>query len=107
STDMKVLVTGASGHIGGHVVDQLLNMNHSVRALARKSSDLRGVRASEIEIIHGDIKDRSAVKKAAEGCDAIIHLAAVYKTIAKTAEEIVEPAVAGARNILEVAAEHG
>lgn len=104
---MKVLVTGASGHIGGHVVDQLLNRSHSVRALARKSSDLRGVRASEIEIINGDIKDRSAVKKAAEGCEAIIHLAAVYKTIAKTAEEIVEPAVSGARNVLEVAAELG
>ena len=107
STEMKVLVTGASGHIGGHVVDHLLNMNHSVRALVRKSSDLRGVRASEIEIVHGDIKDKSAVRKAAEGCDAVIHLAAVYKTIAKTPEEIVEPAVTGARNVLEVAVELG
>ena len=37
------------------------------------------------------------LKEAAQGCDAIIHLAAVYKTIAKTPEEIVEPAIVGQR----------
>jgi len=44
---------------------------------------------------------------AAQGCDRIIHLAAVYKTIAATAEEIVEPAVVGSKNIFEAAKQAG
>lgn len=103
---MKVLVTGANGHIGSHVVRQLLDAGHEVRAMVRKSADLRGLEGLKPEFAHGDIMDAEAVMKAAEGCDAIIHMAAVYKTIANSAEEIVAPAVAGAENVFKAAAAH-
>lgn len=104
---MKVLVTGANGHIGSHVVRQLLDQQHQVRAMVRKGSDLRGLDGLKPDFVYGDIMDEAAVMAAAEGCDAIIHMAAVYKTIAKTPEEIVEPAVKGAEIVFKAAAKHG
>lgn len=104
---MKVLVTGANGHIGSQVVRLLLDQGHDVKAMVRESADLSGLQGLEPELAYGDIMDAAAVEKAAEGCQAIIHMAAVYKTIAKTAEEIVAPAVKGAENVFQAAARHG
>jgi len=104
---MQVLVTGANGHIGAHVVRQLLDQGHQVRAFVRQGADLRALEGLSPEFAEGDIMDRDAVQKAAAGVDAIIHMAAVYKTIAKTVDEIVEPAIQGARNVFEAARDQG
>ncbi|PIE38273.1 MAG: nucleoside-diphosphate sugar epimerase [Gammaproteobacteria bacterium] len=104
---MKVLVTGANGHIGANVVRALLEQAHQVRAFVRKSADLRGLEGLEVEYAYGDVMDADSLAAAAQGCEAIIHLAAVYKTWAKTAEEIVEPAMLGTRNIFAAAAKAG
>ncbi|WP_369602326.1 NAD-dependent epimerase/dehydratase family protein [Hahella sp. SMD15-11] len=104
---MKILVTGANGHIGAHVVRQLLDEGHAVRAFVRPRADVRALEGLDLEYARGDVMDAEAVHQAAEGCDAIIHLAAVYKTIAETAEEIVEPAVRGAENVFRAAHAHG
>ncbi len=100
---MKVLVTGANGHIGANVCRELLSQGHQVRAFVRDSADMRGLDGLELECVRGDVMDQSALVDAASGCEAIIHLAAVYKTIADTVEEIVEPAVTGSKNIFEAA----
>lgn len=104
---MKVLVTGANGHIGANVCRELLAQGHEVRAFVREQADLRGIEGLDVEIVHGDVMQLDTLLPAAEGCERIIHLAAVYKTIAKTAEEIVEPAVQGSRNIFEAAKSAG
>lgn len=100
---MQVLVTGANGHIGSHVVRQLIEQGHSVKAFIRASSDLTGLNGLDVELVRGDVMDAEALTKASNGVDAIIHMAAVYKTIAKTAEEIVEPAIQGAKNVFVAA----
>jgi len=100
---MKVLVTGANGHIGANVVRELLSRGHEVRAFVRESANLRGLEGLELERYYGDVMDLDSLIPAAQGCDKVIHLAAVYKTIADTPEEIVEPAVVGSRNIFEAA----
>jgi dihydroflavonol-4-reductase len=104
---MKVLVTGANGHIGANVVRELLEEGHEVRAFVRKTADLRGIEGLDIELVYGDVMSLDTLIPAAQGCERIIHLAAVYKTIASTPEEIVEPAVVGSKNIFEAAKQAG
>jgi dihydroflavonol-4-reductase len=103
-----VLVTGANGHIGCHVVRDLLQHGYRVRALVRPNADLRGLDGvSGYETAHGDVQNADSLLKAAEGVDAIIHLAAVYKINARNADEIVKPAVEGTQHILAAAKAHG
>jgi dihydroflavonol-4-reductase len=104
---MKVLVTGANGHIGSNVVRSLISQDYQVKAFIRKSSDTRGLDGLDIEYCYGDVMNAESLEQAVIGCDAIIHLAAVYKTIAKTPEEIVEPAIEGAKNVFAAAHKAG
>lgn len=104
---MKVLVTGANGHIGANVVRSLLKQNYQVKAFIRKESDTRGLEGLEFETCYGDVMNAESLEQAVLGCDAVIHLAAVYKTIAKTPEEIVEPAIEGAKNVFAAAHKAG
>ena len=104
---MKVLVTGANGHIGSNVVRSLLAQDYHVKAFIRKGADTRGLDGLDIEYCYGDVMKVETLEEAVIGCDAVIHLAAVYKTIAKTPEEIVEPAIEGAKNIFAAAHKAG
>lgn len=104
---MRVLVTGANGHIGAHVVRALLDEGHEVRAFMRKSSNQQGLEGLSIEPVYGDVMDPASLEQAVEGCEAVIHLAAVYKTIAETADEIVAPAIQGAENLYRAAQKAG
>lgn len=104
---MKVLVTGANGHIGANVVRALIKQGHVVRGFIRQASDTQGIDGLDIELSYGDVMNADSLEQAAIGCDAIIHLAAVYKTIAKTADEIVEPAIEGAKNVFAAANKAG
>ena len=70
----KILVTGASGFIGQHLVQHLLREGYPIRALVHKGSQWKG-RPDSIEVLEGDIRDESTMKMAANGCDTIIHLA--------------------------------
>ena len=103
----RILVTGANGHLGANTVRALLKKNYNVNAFVRKNSDLRGIAGLPITYYFGDILDREALIKAAMGCEAIIHHAAVYKVWAKTPGEVMEPAIEGTRNIFDAAATAG
>ncbi|MCH8496868.1 MAG: NAD-dependent epimerase/dehydratase family protein [Marinobacter sp.] len=103
----NILVTGANGHIGAHVVRQLLEQGYKVRGFVRPGSDRRGLEGLDIELFEGDVMNREQLVEAARDQQAIIHLAAVYKTIAKTAEEIVAPAIQGAENVFAAAHAQG
>jgi UDP-glucose 4-epimerase len=72
---MKVLVTGGSGFIGSHVVDRLLAHGHEPVNFDLAPS--RHHPPTELRAVLGDIADRDTAWRAARGCDAIIHLAAV------------------------------
>ncbi|MBT0769439.1 NAD-dependent epimerase/dehydratase family protein [Kineosporia sp. J2-2] len=68
---MKVLVTGASGMLGGGVALKLAARGDDVTVFQRRPSSLTGVRE-----ITGDITDQAAIGRAVEGMDAVVHLAA-------------------------------
>jgi dihydroflavonol-4-reductase len=97
---MTVLVTGASGHIGAHVVRHLLAQGRAVRALVRPTSNLRGLEGLEVEMVHGDVRERSSLVSALKGCSTLYHLAAVVAEWARDPAVIYRTAIDGTANIL-------
>ena len=69
-----ILVTGGTGFVGRHLVSRLMEMEERVRVLARSGDDLPGA-----EVIHGDVRDLSAVVGAARGCRAVVHLVGIIR----------------------------
>jgi UDP-glucose 4-epimerase len=72
---VKVLVTGAAGFIGSHVVDRLQGAGHEPRIFDLVESPHHP--PSEVDTVLGDLCDLDAVRHAVTGCDAVLHLAAV------------------------------
>lgn len=73
---MKILVTGATGFLGGHVVRRLVRDGHTVRILRRESSSLADLQGLSFEDSIGDITHPESVAQAMVGVDAVIHAAA-------------------------------
>ena len=109
--DSKVLVTGAGGFIGSHLVEHLVRQAASVRAMIHYDSRpgfgnldwLERDVLDEVEIIAGDICDQSFVYHAVEGCAAVFHLAALigipYSYVAPAS--YVATNISGTLNVLE------
>lgn len=100
----RVLVTGASGLIGAHVVVALRAAGYRPRAFCRGDPPPE---AGPVEQMRGDVRDHEAVRCAVRGCDAIIHTAAVYSYARADLEPMLATNVAGTRNVLDAAASEG
>ncbi|MGQ9662695.1 MAG: SDR family NAD(P)-dependent oxidoreductase [Kiritimatiellia bacterium] len=113
----RVLVTGAGGFIGSHLVDMLVREGYQVRALVRYNSQnswhnldhLPKEVLSSVEVIVGDVTDAFAMDKAVQGCEMVFHLAALigipYSYIAPAA--YVATNVVGTLHVLEACRRHG
>jgi dihydroflavonol-4-reductase len=101
---LKVLVTGGTGFVGSHIVDQLLEKKYNIRCLIRKSSDTKWLDKKPIEYVYGDLFDESALAKAVEGVDYVYHSAGVTK--AKTPEGYYRGNATGTKNILDATIRH-
>src|SRR5437870_3704019 len=85
---MKILVTGGAGFVGSHTVDRLLEEGHEVRVLDNLDAQVHGegasaarhlaghLRAKAIDYLQGDTRDPTALRRALDGMDAVLHLAA-------------------------------
>lgn len=71
--DKPVLVTGASGFVGSHIVKQLVNDGREVRVLLRKTSSRKAIEDLPVTIFYGDVLDPVSLVKAMEGCGAVFH----------------------------------
>jgi NAD dependent epimerase/dehydratase len=113
---MKVLVTGAGGFIGSHLVELLVTKGYDVRAFTHYNSASHNFNLEEvsddvseaIEVVSGDIADGFAVDRAVENCDFVFHLAALigipYSYVAPAA--YVSTNISGTLNVLEACRRH-
>jgi dTDP-L-rhamnose 4-epimerase len=79
----RILITGGAGFIGSHLADDLLDRGYLVRALDNLSPQVHGPDAErpdyldpDVELVVGDVRDPSAVRRSLDGVDAVYHLAA-------------------------------
>ena len=87
TTTLPVLVVGATGSLGGKVVDELLKRGKSVRALVRPTTDASRLEKRGVEIARGDMLDLDSLVAAMNGADAVITTAAGYTRGGKNAHD--------------------
>jgi dihydroflavonol-4-reductase len=109
---MKVLVTGAGGHLGYNLVDALIAEGHSVRASVRSAGDAatraRLEAMGAVEIVGARLESESELHAAMEGMDAVFHTAAVYVLVASGRDdEIVSASVDGVERAMRAAKSAG
>lgn len=104
---MRILVTGANGHIGGHVVRAVLDAGFTAVAFARPGSDRRALAGLACEVREGDLLDAASVDRAMDGVEAVMHVGAVHRNMTRDPEDIVRPAVRGTEAVLDAAEKHG
>jgi len=104
---MKVLVTGATGFIGSHLIERLLEQGHEVRALARKTSNLNHLKTTDAEIVFGDIEDYDSLVSAVDGVNVVFHAAARVMPGWGKWEDFERQTVRGTENMLKASAEDG
>ena len=111
--DKKVLVTGADGFIGSHLVEVLLNNGCDVRAFVYYNSfnswgwldTLAPSVASKLDVFSGDIRDPNGVYEAMKGCDVVFHLAALIAIPFSyhSPDSYVDTNIKGTLNVLQAA----
>ncbi len=97
---MKVLVTGGTGFVGPKVVHALRARGHDVRALVRRPDRAKALAAWGCELAEGDVTGADSLARAAEGCDAAVHLVAIIKGRPEEFERVM---VRGTENLLAAA----
>lgn len=110
---MKVLVTGADGFIGSHLIEMLVNNGYNVRAFCAYNSfaslgwldTLKSDVLSNIEVVLGDIRDYQSIHSAMQTCDYVLHLAALIAIpySYKASQSYIDTNVTGTLNVLNAA----
>ncbi len=101
----RVVVTGASGHIGANLVRALLARHYRVAALVRKSS--RALEGLDVERRNGDVRDPDSLREAFRGADQVYHLAGRISIQRGHWEALHAVNVEGTRNVLRACCREG
>jgi NAD+-dependent farnesol dehydrogenase len=99
---MKLLLTGATGFLGHAVARALRGRGHELRVLVRPTSNLAGL-PEGCAPASGDVADAAAFRRAAEGCEAVLHMAALVKIWVSDPGLFDAVNVGGVRNAIDAA----
>ena len=102
---MKVFVTGGTGFLGSHVVEQLVAGGHEVVALVRKNSNRTFLSTlANVALVEGSVEDRASLDRGVAGVDAVVHSAGLVKARSEAAFFACNRQ--GTLNLLEAVREH-
>lgn len=114
--EMKLLVTGADGFIGSHLVEELVKRGYQVKAFVYYNSfntwgwldTLPTEIMKNVEVFQGDIRDPNGVEEAVKGVDAVFHLAALIAIPFSyhSPDTYVDTNIKGTLNVLQAARKH-
>jgi nucleoside-diphosphate-sugar epimerase len=106
----KVLITGATGHVGANLMHRLLDEGQEVRCVVEPGSDRSVFDGLDVEVVEGDIRDLAAMKRATKGITRVFHVAAKISTLNPGAGEqrtLYDINVMGTRNVLRASMDNG
>ena len=98
---MKALVTGATGFVGSHLVDKLIEKNYEVYCLKRKTSSTKWLDGKNVKYVEGDLFSNEALESCIKDMDYVFHVAGVVK--AKNKEGFYHGNSDSTKNLLEIA----
>jgi nucleoside-diphosphate-sugar epimerase len=79
----KVLLTGATGFVGSHIADGLIETNHKVICTVRETSNLKWIKNLPLECIYGDLNNENFLEKIVEDVDVVVHCAGIVRALTK------------------------
>jgi dihydroflavonol-4-reductase len=106
---MRVLVTGGTGYVGSHVALALRRDGHDVRLLVRRPEQVtetftpHGVTFAPGDVVTGDVLDAGSVGHALDGCDAVVHAAAIFSLDPRKAKAMLDTNARATRIVLTAA----
>ena len=108
---LNIMVTGGTGFVGFHTVIALVNAGHSVRLLVRSPQKMHRVFApyglEKLPYVKGDITDEASVNTALDGCNAVVHSAALVSVHASDSDKVLKNNLLGTRLVLGGAWQRG
>lgn len=108
---MKVFVTGGTGFVGACITAELVRAGHDVRLLVRRPDQvpvsLAPYDVTVGDLVVGDVLDEEVVRKALDGCDSVVHAAAVFSFKPNRARQMLDTNVRAAEVVLGQAVEAG
>ncbi|MDT0687656.1 NAD-dependent epimerase/dehydratase family protein [Autumnicola psychrophila] len=103
---MKLLITGANGLLATNTIKHFLELGHSVKGLLRNKQKFVLPSHPNLELVQGDITDKSAVENAVKDCDAVIHIAALTAPDLPNYDSYYKVNVLGSENLVKSAINH-
>ena len=94
----RILVTGANGFVGSHLVEALLQKGAKVRCLIRETSDLKYIEGLDVDYVFGDLRDLSTLFPAVRKVDYVFHLGG--RTKISEREDIFNANALGTKNLI-------
>jgi len=103
----RVLITGATGFVGGAILERLVAAGRPVRALTRSPEGETALRAAGAEPVRGDILDPASLERACDGCDVVYHVAGANAFCLPDPGVLYRMNVDGTRNVVSAAGAAG
>lgn len=101
----KVFITGANGMLGSHICRELIKQGYEVKAMCLPNSDMTTIDKLPIEFVFGDILDKPFIIKNMNGCDFVIHVAAIASVWPRRNSFMRKVNIQGTKCVMEAAEE--